>query len=329
MTVRELPGDGRSGFRQIRASVMTSPAIRNNLIGIASLAFGIFVFSIQDTIIKSISGAHAVTLAILLRSIVSFPILLAMVHYEAGIGAIINPNWRLLVFRGVILFCAYIGYYTALATLQMAEVTALFSVAPLLVTMMSGPILGEKVSGWAWFAVALGLVGTILIVRPGSSIFEPAALLPLASAATYAFAMVLARKHATNVPTSIMSFYQNVSYIVLSPVLGYLLGSGIFGGAEHPSLAFLFRPWAWPGNFDLALMMACGVIAAVAATLLTHAYRKGEASIVTPFEYTSMIWGSFWGLVLFSEFPPTQSLAGMALIALAGILAILASKSRK
>jgi drug/metabolite transporter (DMT)-like permease len=174
--------------------------------------------------------------------------------------------------------------------------------------------------------VALGLAGTILIVRPGSSIFESAALLPLASAATYAFAMVLARKHAVNVPTSVMSFYQNVSYIALSPVLGFMLGS--FGGADHPSMAFLFRGWAWPGMYDLALMMACGVIAAIAATLLTHAYRKGEASVVTPFEYTSMLWGSFWGLVLFSEFPPAFSLAGMALIACAGVLAILAGKSR-
>jgi drug/metabolite transporter (DMT)-like permease len=109
---------------------MTTPAVRNNLIGITSLALGIFVFSIQDTIIKSISGAHSVTLAIFLRSIVSFPILLAMVQYEAGVAAIFHPSWRMLVFRGVILFCAYIAYYTALAALQMAEVTALFSVSP-------------------------------------------------------------------------------------------------------------------------------------------------------------------------------------------------------
>ena len=309
---------------------MRSHASRNNLIGIGSLVLGIFVFSTQDTIIKSISGAHAVTLAIFLRSIVSFPILLVMVHVQDGLPAIITPHWRLLMARGFILFLAYISYYTALAAMPMAEVTSLFAVAPIIITLMSGPMLSEKVSAIAWVAVVIGLVGSLLIVRPGSSIFDPAALLPLASAATYAYAMVLARKHAANVPTTVMSFYQNVTYLFCSPILGLILGAGVLGTADnHPSLGFLLRPWAWPNTYDLSLMMACGVIAAIAATLLTHAYRKGEASIVTPFEYTAMLWGSFWGFLLFSETPRTLTYVGMALIALAGLLAIRAGARKE
>jgi drug/metabolite transporter (DMT)-like permease len=306
---------------------MSSLTSRNNLIGIAALVIGIFVFSTQDTIIKSISGTHAVTLAIFLRSIVSFPILLVLVAYEGGLSTILTPHWKLLLTRGLILFLAYISYYTALAAMPMAEVTALFSVAPIMVTMMSGPILGEKVSRLAWVAVVIGLIGSLLIVRPGTSIFNPAALLPLASAATYAYAMILARKHAANVPTAVMSFYQNMTYLISAPVLGYLLGAGVIGSATaHPSLGFLLRPWAWPNTHDMLLMMACGIIAAIAATLLTHAYRKGEASVVTPFEYTSMFWGTIWGLLLFSEIPKPVTLVGMALIATAGILALRAGK---
>lgn len=308
---------------------MSSLASRNNLIGIGSLVLGIFIFSMQDTIIKSISGTHAVTLAIFLRSLVSFPILLVMVHYERGVAAIITPHWKLLFARGFILFLAYISYYTALAAMPMAEVTSLFAVAPIIITVMSGPILGEKVAAFAWIALVIGLAGSLLIVRPGTSIFDPAALLPLVSAATYAYAMVLARQHASNVPTTVMSFYQNVTYIVCSPLLGFILGAGAFGPVDsNPSLGFLLRPWAWPNTFDLSLMMACGIIAAVAATLLTHAYRKGEASIVTPFEYTAMLWGSFWGFSLFAEVPQSITYIGMAMIAAAGVFAVRAGKSR-
>ncbi len=308
---------------------MSSLASRNNLIGVGSLVLGIFVFSIQDTIIKSISGAHAVTLAIFLRSIVSFPILLAMVHFETGLQGVISPRWPLLFARGAILLSAYICYYIAFAALPLAEAIALFFVAPLMVTIMSGPLLGEKVTPWTWAAVAIGLVGVFVILRPGYGIFEPAALLSLIAAGAYAYAMILARKHAKDIPTTVMSFYQNVTYIVCSLVFSVLVNVIGIEPPSHPSLAFLFRPWDWPNAWDLSLMAACGVIAAFAATLLSHAYRTGAASVVTPFEYTGMMWGTIWGIVLFNEVPRATTLIGMAMIAAAGVLALQAGTSKR
>ncbi len=303
-------------------AAMSTLAARNNLTGIAALVLGIFVFSVQDTIIKSISGTHAVTLAIFLRSIVSFPILLAMVHWETGLKAMLTPKAPLLLSRGLILFCAYILYYIAMPALPLAEAIALFFMAPLLVTVLSGPMLGEKVTATAWVAVVLGLIGVFVILQPGTSLFQPAALLSLGSAVAYAYAMVLARQHASGVPTGVMSFYQNISYLIVSPLIGLTLMAVQPETPSHPSLAFFMRPWAWPPSFDLMLMAACGVIAAIAATLLTHAYRKGEANIVTPFEYTGMLWGAVWGFLLFDEMPKWTTLIGMALISAAGLLAL-------
>ncbi len=305
---------------------MSVLASRNNLIGIASLVAGIFVFSLQDTIIKSISGAHAVTLAIFLRSIVSFPILLAMVQYEAGWRSVATKRAPFLVMRGGILLCAYLCYYISFAALPLAEAIALFFMAPLFVTVMSGPILGERVTGWAWAAVVIGFVGVLIILQPGSGLFEPAALLSLFSGLAYATAMVLGRKYARSEPTSVISFYQNVTYIVCSVIFAVVVNGILTETPSHPSLAFLFRPWGWPNTQDLALMAACGIIAAIAATLLTHAYRMGQANVVTPFEYTGMMWGTIWGLLLFSEIPKATTLVGMALIAAAGVMALQASK---
>jgi drug/metabolite transporter (DMT)-like permease len=103
--------------------------------------------------------------------------------------------------------------------------------------------------------------------------------------------------------------------------------AGIFGALGitafgHPSLDFLVRPWAMPGTPDLLLMGLCGVIAAVAMTLLTHAYRLASANLVTVFEYTGMLWVALWGFLLFAEVPQLTTVIGTAIIIAAGIFAV-------
>ena len=301
---------------------MTSLTNRNNLIGILSLILGIFVFSIQDAIIKAISGEHAVTLAIFTRAVVAFPVLAAMVHFECGLKSLITKQWPVLVLRGCILLCAYTSYFMAFPALPLAEAIALFFMVPLLVTIMSGPMLGEQVSALAWAAVAFGLGGVFVILQPGSALFNPAALLSLISAATYALSMILARKYGDETPSTVMSFYQNIVYGI--GAFTFASFSALLGikPPGHPSLDFLFRNWDRPNTHDLFLMGACGVIAAFGMTLLTHAYRKGQANIVTPFEYTGMIWAVVFGFTIFGEVPRLTTFLGMALIAAAGVLAL-------
>lgn len=280
------------------------------------------MFSLQDTVIKAISGEHAVTLAIVLRAVVSFPIIVAMVAMSGGIRQLDTPHWKIMVLRGAILLCAYTTYFMAFPALPLAEAIALYFMVPLLITVMSGPLLGEHVSLKAWAAVALGLVGVFVILKPGMGLFEPAALLSLVSAATYAYAMILARKHGGHVPATVMTFYQNAVYLVgaLSiAVVVMLLGIEPTG---HPSIDFLVRDWKVPNSSDMALMGLCGVIAAVGATLLAQAYRLGEANVVTPFEYTGMIWAVVFGFLFFGEVPQWTTVIGMGLIALAGVLAL-------
>lgn len=304
---------------------MASINYRNNLIGIAALCAGTFVFSLQDAIIKSISGENAVTLAIVIRAFVSFPVLLVMVHFESGLKSLVTPQWRLLVLRGLILLTAYTTYFMAFPALPLAEAIALFFMTPLIITILSGPMLGEHVTLKAWVAVALGLIGVFIILRPGSALFEPAALLSLISAATYASSMLLARKYGKATPSSVMAFYQNIVYLGGGSLFAFIVHLLNVQPPGHPSLDFLFRDWALPSWHDTLLMSACGVIAALGMTLLTHAYRKGQANIVTPFEYTGMIWAMIWGFTFFGEVPRLTTFMGMGLIALAGVLALNAS----
>jgi drug/metabolite transporter (DMT)-like permease len=293
-----------------------------NLFGIASLTFGVMLFSTQDAIIKAISHDHAVTLAMVIRCMVSLPLLLVLVHFECGLAKLRSPLFWALVMRGGILLVAYTTYYMGLPALPLAEAIALFFAAPIIVTILSVPMLGEKVSGQSWAAIGLGFIGVLIILQPGTALFNPAALFSLVSAASYALAMIFARKLGASEPATVMAFYQNAAYL-----LGALLIAAFFAIAGidhlgHPSFDFLVRPWAWPNNYDLFLMGICGVIAAIAMSLLTNAYRMADANLVTVFEYTGMIWAPLWGFLFFKEIPRWSTVAGLGLILIAGLISI-------
>ncbi len=307
-------------------SAMASLSSRNNILGIASLCAGALVFSLQDSVIKSISGDHAVTLAIVLRAIVSFPIIVVMVAVSGGIRQLDTPHWKIMVLRGFVLLCAYTTYFMAFPALPLAEAIALYFMVPLFVTVLAGLVLGEHVTLKAWGAVALGLLGVFVILKPGVGLFEPAALLSLVSAVTYAYAMILARKHGDTVPATVMVFYQNAVYLLGALAIAVLVMVLGIEPPGHPSLDFLVRDWSLPNTRDLSLMGLCGVIAAFGSTLLSQAYRLGKANIVTPFEYTGMIWAVVFGFLFFGEVPKINTILGMALIALAGVLALNASR---
>lgn len=300
---------------------MRFAALTQNTIGMLALCAGILLFSVQDAIIKGISGDYAVTQAIVIRSLVSLPILLVMVQAEAGLRAIATPNRTALMLRGAIMLVAYTTYYMALPALPLAEAIALFFVSPIFVTLLAGPILGETVGWRSWAAVLVGFGGVLCILQPGSALFEPAALLSLVSAAAYATAMVHARRLGVREPATVMAFYQNAVYLLGALAIASvcaLLGLR----SAHPALDFLVRPWVMPGLRDFALMAGCGVIAAAAMSLLTQAYKQAEAALVTVFEYTGMIWAPLWGYLFFAEVPKLSTVAGMALIVAAGLYAL-------
>ena len=301
-----------------------------NIDGMAALALGVFVFSTQDAIIKSISGDYAVTQAIVIRSLVSLPILAAMVHIRSGPTKSHQRHFRPSRRRTSFHLRPSTAYYAlAFPALPLAEAIALFFVSPIFVTLLAGPLLGEKVSLNSWFAVTVGFVGVLFIVRPGSALFEPAALLSLISAAAYALAMVFARKLGVSEPATVMAFYQNGAYLLGAIVIAGVCAALGLTKLGHPSLDFLVRPWVTPTPKDFLLMAACGVIAAIAMSLLTQAYRLAEANLVTVFEYTGMIWAPLWGFLFFGEIPRWTTLIGMLLIVAAGLYSLMRAAAGK
>jgi drug/metabolite transporter (DMT)-like permease len=298
-------------------------------LGILYLCLGILIFSLQDAIIKAVSGDYPLTQVVSTRCLVSAPILLVLVHFEAGLGSLFSREFWPLVGRAFLMLLAYTSYYMAFPAMPLADAVALYFTVPLFTMALAVPMLGETIGWRRLTAVAVGFIGVMVMLRPGSGLFEPAALLSLFSAVTYALAMLLARRMGTETKASVMAFYQNIVYLG-----GALAIAGIFQftgihHAGHKSIDFLIRAWVWPDLKDFLLIGSCGVIAAIAMTLLTQAYRIAKASVVTSFEYTGMLWAPLWGFLFFGEIPHVTTIAGAVLIISAGLVTLSSPAARE
>jgi drug/metabolite transporter (DMT)-like permease len=288
--------------------------------GVLCLVLGMVVLSLQDSLIKWMSGDYPLHEIVFTRSCVAILLTVYFAHLEGGIGLLRTRRLSLQLTRGLLMVIANICYFLALAAMPLAEAAAIFFIAPLLITMLSVPFLGERVGPWRWAAVLAGLAGVVVMLRPGEGLVETAALLPLGAALAYAIMQMLTRRLGGTDRASTLAFYVHICFIVAGAGFGIIAGDGRFAGGGHPSLEFLLRGWVWPSAFDGFLMLSCGVLIAVAGYLLSQAYRIAEANLLAPFEYTAMPFAVLWGVLWWGDWPDATAFLGMALIVGSGLV---------
>lgn len=320
---------GEGGQAVVKDGASARSRGRTRLLAAAALVSGIFVFSLQDVILKGMSGIYPLTEAITIRAAAAILILIVYIGAFEGWRRLLPQRIGLLLFRGAIMMVAYSAYYMGFPAMKLAEVVTLFFMAPVFITALAHPFLGERVGLGHWLAVLVGFLGVIVTYWPSLELFGgPAAprsfnwalLLPVLAALTYAIPQLMARRMATDASASVMGLYQSIMYLAFSLGLALLFSLGDFSTADmHPSLAFLLRGWVFHGWNDLLLLAACGPISALGTVLLSQAYRMAEANFVASFEYSGMIWAAGWGFLIWGELPDWYMAAGAALIVAAGL----------
>lgn len=287
--------------------------------GIFLIAGGMAIFSVQDIIIRLLSSAYPALEIMFIRGLVAIVLIGAMVYADGGFATLRVRHPLINVVRGLLQVCSYTAYYMALAAMPIAEVTALFFVSPLIVTAFSALFLGERVGIRRWAGVLAGFAGVLVIVRPGSALLDPVAFLPLVASFTYATSVIITRRIGKTQTGPSLALSAMLVFIIVSGAGGLAFGDGAYATDAHPSLAFLLRAWALPVGQDIALLGACGVIAALGFYCLAQGYRVAPASIVAPFEFIAMPLAVMWGLVVWSEVPPLTTVLGIVLIVCSGI----------
>ncbi|PZQ97821.1 MAG: EamA family transporter [Cereibacter sphaeroides] len=297
-----------------------SPPRRLALIGILSAVGGSLVFSVNDVTIKFLSGDYALHELVLIRSSIGLMVMLCFIlPFQGGLPALRTKRLGAHLLRALCVVASNLFYFLGLAAMPLADAVAVFFIAPLLITALSVPILGEKVGPRRWFAVGLGLAGVIVMLRPGGSTFHWVALLPVASALCYACMHMLTRHMGMTEKAATMAFYVQLSFITVCLIMGLIVGDGHLANQSDPSLAFLFRGWSWPHHGDWPIFLASGTASALGGFFIAQAYRLCEAGLVAPFEYVSMPMAIFWGATVFDTWPDTTAWIGIALICGGGL----------
>lgn len=300
----------------------------SRMMGFAYMVVGIAVFTIQDMIIKGISGLYPVHEIVFVRSLLALPIIMAIAYFEHGLGGLRSGRISEHAARGAVMFAAYTTYYLAIAALPVATTVAISFSAPLFITILAIPFLGERVGAMQWLALVAGFAGVLIVMGPWHAEVDWAILLPAASAFCYAVAQLLARHIGSTDSGSALAFYVTLIFVLLSGAAGLILGSGAFAFSAHPSLAFLLRPWTWPTTPDFLLMLTCGAIAAIGVYCLSQGYRMAEAGKAAMIEYTALPWVAIWGFLFFNEIPGLNTLFGVSLVILAGLSVAFGERAR-
>ena len=294
----------------------------NVALAIAAIVASVFALSLGDAVIKAFSVSFPLAQIFVLRSLLALPVL-AFILVLRGKGRAWLPlvlGWTAL--RSFLLVGMWVFYYAALPHIQLSVAAAAAYTSPLLITLLAALVGGERVGRMGWFAVALGFVGVMIMLRPQAGAFNAYGLLPLGAAFCYACAMVMTRTKCQREDPVVLSLALNVAFILVGGVTS--LAILVFGlaqsiGADNP---FLFGAWTSLGTTEWSMLGVLAAAIIVGSLGAAIAYQMAPSSIVAPFDYSYLAFATLWGLIVFSEVPDGVTILGILMIACAGMLAV-------
>ena len=203
------------------------------------------------------------------------------------------------ILRSTSLAVSAVFIILAFSQMPLADAIAVSFVAPLMIVALSVHVLGERVGIHRWVAVVIGFVGMLILVWPSGEVFEAGTLFALAAAVFWAIGMIMTRQVRGDDPWSTLFFTALVGTVLISLAVPYF--------------------WRTPSITAWAMMLAMGLLGGIAHTMIIFAFRSASASILAPYNYTLLVWATFYGWVLFDELPNLRTTIGASVIVAAGL----------
>ena len=300
----------------------------NNPRGIILILIAMMVFSVQDGIMKHIYSFVSLYEVYLIRTLVSFVLILFFLKITKK-PIVFKTQYPLLTFCRVILFFfGFSSFYISLSVLPLGFATALFFVTPFLITIFAHFFLEEKIGPRRWSAVIVGFIGVYVTLNPDFNNFNYSSLLPILCAFCYSLSMIIIKKTSDkdSVYTQTFTFYFGA--IIFSTIFYFIIGDGQFNTSNHPASQFIFREWFVDLETSILFMIATGVTATVAFLLLFTAYSIASPAVVSPFEYSILLWSPLIGWIYFNEIPSLNTVVGILIIVSSGIYIFIREKAQ-
>ena len=272
--------------------------------------------SLGDAAIKQISADFVLWQIFVLRSVITVPVLVVILTVRKVSLMPRHLGWTAV--RSLLLTMMWVTYYAALTHLALGLAAATYYTLPIFISLFAALFLGDKIRPLGWVAVLLGFAGVLLILKPQAGGFSGYALLPLSSAIFYALAMILTRSKCRDEHPFVLSLGLNVSFVVVGLLATAL--TTIVPSSDGSS--FLTGTWSPMGAMQWLAMALLGVAVIIGSVGAAIAYQVGPPATVAAFDFAYVGFAALWGILGFNEMPDALTLGGMALIVVAGLLAV-------
>jgi drug/metabolite transporter (DMT)-like permease len=251
--------------------------------------------AVLDAGVKWLTSVYPVPQIAFLRYLVGLVLALGLAPRLGGLATLRTRRLSGHMLRSALNLATILTFYYALKLMPLADAIAIVFAAPLFMTVLSVPLLRERVGPRRWTALVVGFAGVLIILRPSGAGLDPAALMALASALFYALTMISSRQLSTTESSHAILFYYSAA--------GLLATGAVL-------------PWQWitPTPGDLWVFLLVGVVGGFGQFFLNQAFRYGEVSLLAPIEYTALLWAILFGFLLWDELPSWPVLGGAALI---------------
>ncbi len=289
----------------------TPDLARQRLIGIGLMMIAFLLFSLLDTTAKWLNHVIPTPQTVWARYTFSVLFVLLVINPGTKPGVLKTKKPVLQFWRSLFLFISTLLNFIAINYLQLSQTISIAFAAPLIVALLSGPLLGEHVSRDRLIAIVVGFVGVLVVARPGFGGIHPVAILSIIGVVCYAMYVVMTRHLAAHDSTETTLVYSGmVGAILLTPVMFWI--------------------WQNPPDLFSALMMgALGLYAAVGHFVLIRAHRFTPAYILTPFIYTQLIWMSLFGYLVFGDVPDRFTLIGGTIVIGSGLYLLMRERRQQ
>ncbi|WP_264766798.1 DMT family transporter [Vreelandella zhuhanensis] len=272
----------------------------SSLKGIGCMCLGVLFLALGDAVSKWLGETHSPVQIIFFRTLVSLPLIALLAHFGGGLRKLRTRRPGVHLIRGLIYTGTMGCFVLGLTLLPLAEATAIAFVAPLFVTLLSVPLLGERIAPPVLAASLVGFLGVLIVVRPGGDAFGLGALVMIGAAVFYALMMITARRYGAREHLWAMVFYMSlVPLMITAAILPWVWQTPL--------------PWHWLG------FLGAGIFGVGATAFITLAFRFAPAAIAAPFDYTAMLWAVGLGWWFWGEIPDIWVLLGSILIIGSGL----------
>ena len=301
----------------------------NIVLAVTLIVVAVFMMSVQDMIFKQYSTTMSMWQIFALRGLFALPLVLVIAlatgrQRDLWSGAF--EKWS--VIRSVLIVTMLISMYAALPVLSLSIVAAGMYTAPIFVTILSAFAINESVGKRGWFAIAIGFLGVLVILQPGTDAFSYWVLLPVLGGFLYALANVVTRAKCQSISATALALSLQTGFFIA----GVLLSAGLLlwpPTSEQTARApFILGAWSSIGTFEWLLVAGLSMLAVLVSMALAAAYQLGRPSTVATFDYSYLVFVAVWDYLFFSITPTATTAIGIVLIVLAGLLVLRKDRSK-